>query len=161
MKFINRHGIRDLVFVVAGGNWKNFSNSILANISTIEGIEESLFPTGYIDSCDLAALYSNAECFVYLSLYEGFGLPPLEAMQCGTPVITSNVSSLPEVVGNAGLMVNPKNDEELIQAYERMYFDKNLKKELSSNGLNRATQFSWEKCANQIVQTFYKSLKEE
>ena len=82
-------------------------------------------------------------------------------MQCGTPVITSNVSSLPEVVGDAGLMIDPQDDEAIIHAYERMYFDKTLRDELSAKGLERAKQFSWKKCSDQIVDTFIKSLKEE
>ena len=161
IKFIKRHTIDDLIFVVAGGHWKEFSNSILSHISEIEGSDKLIIPTGYIDNCDLAALYSNAECFVYPSIYEGFGLPPLEAMQCGTPVITSNVSSLPEVVGDAGLMIDPQDDEAIINAYESIYFDKTLKKDLSARGLERAKLFSWKKCTDQMVDTFIKSLKEE
>ena len=161
IEFIRRHAIDDLIFVVAGGKWKEFSDSILSQISEIKGSDKFIIPTGYIDNCDLAVLYSNAECFVYPSLYEGFGLPPLEAMQCGTPVITSNVSSLPEVVGDAGLMVDPKDDEAMIHAYERIYFDKTLRDELSAKGQERAKQFSWKKSSDQIVDTFIKSLKEE
>lgn len=70
---------------------------------------------------NLAALYSGAEMFVYPSIYEGFGMPVLEAMQCGCPVITSNVSSLPEVIGSAGIQINPENNSELIEAYEKVF----------------------------------------
>jgi len=72
--------------------------------------------TGYVPDDDLAPLYSAAEAFIYLSRYEGFGLPPLEAMQCGTPVITSNTSSLPEVVGDAGILLNPADHDAICQA---------------------------------------------
>ena len=103
-------------------------------------------------------LYINAECFVYPSLYEGFGLPPLEAMQCGTPVITANITSLPEVVGDAGIMINPYNDSELLEAYSKMYFNEKLRNELSKKGIERAKQFSWSKCTNIMINQFYKDL---
>ena len=73
-------------------------------------------------------------------------------MQCGCPVITSNISSLPEVIGDCGIQINPKSNEELISAYEKMYFDDNFRKECSLKGLERAKQFSWEKCALELLE---------
>ena len=90
--------------------------------------------------------------FVYPSLYEGFGLPVLEAMQCGCPVITSNVSSLPEVVGDASIQINPISDAEMIFAYEKMYFDADFREECKLKGLERAKLFSWEKCASELLE---------
>ena len=89
--------------------------------------------------------------FIYPSLYEGFGLPVLEAMKCGCPVITSNVSSLPEVIGQAGIQIDPKNDEELIKAYEKMYYDSFFRELCIERGLIRAKNFSWEKCASELL----------
>ena len=104
----------------------------------------------------MPALYSGAEWFTYTSMYEGFGLPPLEAMSCGCPVITSNNSSLPEVVGDAGIMIDYDSDEQHIQAYERYYFDKNLRNEYAQKGIERAKQFSWQKCTNKILDVINK-----
>ncbi|MDR2642452.1 MAG: glycosyltransferase family 4 protein, partial [Planctomycetaceae bacterium] len=82
-----------------------------------KNVKEKIIFTGYVDDDDLPLLYSGATCFCYMSIYEGFGLPPLEAMQCGTPVITSNTSSLPEVVGDAGIMLDPHDVEGLADAF--------------------------------------------
>lgn len=83
----------------------------------------------YVPQEDLPYLYSAARCLVYPSLYEGFGLPPLEAMACGCPVITSNTSSLPEVVGDAGVMINPHSIEEIAKAIDMVLSNENLRKE--------------------------------
>ena len=101
-------------------------------------------------------MYSGAEWFVYTSQYEGFGLPPLEAMSCGCPVITYNNSSLPEVVGDAGIMIDWDSDEQHIQAYEKYYYDENYRKEMALKGLERSKLFSWEKCANQMIEVMTK-----
>jgi glycosyltransferase involved in cell wall biosynthesis len=103
--------------------------------------------TGYVDDADLPALYSAAQAFVYPSLYEGFGLPPLEAMACGAPVITSNVTSLPEVVGDAGLTHAPEDARELTRTMARLLSDLNLRAHFKRAGLERARQFSWERAA--------------
>ena len=152
--FIKNNNITDLVFVLAGGHWAQFSAEISKAISDFDNQNSIIIQTGYVDEEDLSPLYSNAECFVYVSKYEGFGLPPLEAMQCGTPVITSNVASLPEVVGDAGIMVNPYDDSALIKAYESIYSDVDLRKELSKKGIERAKQFSWKKCVDTMVEKF-------
>ena len=101
----------------------------------------------------MAALYSGAEWFVYTSQYEGFGLPPLEAMKCGCPVITSNNSSLPEVVGDAGIMIDWDSDEQHIAAYEKYYMDKKYRDEMAKKGLEHAKIFSWEKTVDIIIKT--------
>ena len=106
---------------------------------------------GYVDDDDLPKLYSNALFFIFPSKYEGFGLPVLEAMACGCPTITSNTSSLPEVIGETGIQVNPNNDEEMVQAYERMYFDNIYRALCSERGLERAKMFSWKICAKNIL----------
>ncbi|MFA4880399.1 MAG: glycosyltransferase family 1 protein [Candidatus Doudnabacteria bacterium] len=106
---------------------------------------------GYIERRDLIALYHLATVFVYPSLYEGFGLPPLEAMACGIPVITSNISSLPEVAGQAALLVNPKDVAEIAGMLERILTDQELRVRLARLGRERAKKFSWEKTAREIL----------
>jgi glycosyltransferase involved in cell wall biosynthesis len=113
-------------------------------------VKERIIFTGYVDDIDLSFLYNGASCFCYMSLYEGFGLPPLEAMQSGTPVITSNTSSLPEVVGDAGIMLDPHDVEGLADAMYRVISDENLRKEMIAKGLEQAKKFSWENCVNII-----------
>ena len=98
---------------------------------------------GFVPDRTLAALYRLAAVFVFPSLYEGFGLPPLEAMASGTPVITSNVSSLPEVVGDAALMIDPYEPDAIADAMRRVLTDEGLRADLRRRGLARAREFSW------------------
>jgi glycosyltransferase involved in cell wall biosynthesis len=127
--------------------------------STFELIEKlnlqnDVIFTGYVPDEDLPGLYNAADLFVYPSLYEGFGLPPLEAMQCGTPVITSNTSSLPEVVGDAGIMINPYDVDELANKMYEVLTNEDLGNELSKQGIERAKLFSWKKCAEEHLKVY-------
>jgi len=106
---------------------------------------------GYVPDSDLLSLYAQADVFVYPSLYEGFGLPVLEAMACGCPVITSNVSSLPEVVGEAALLVDPYDVDALAQAMLTVLEDDELKKEMSKKGIAQAQNFSWQKASDELL----------
>ena len=151
IQFIKKNNIDDMVFVLGGGQWDAFIPKLDAEIEGLGEYKDKIIKAGYVDDEDLPALYSAAEWFVYTSMYEGFGLPPLEAMSCGCPVITSNNSSLPEVVGDAGIMIDWDSDEQHIEAYEKYYFYKDLKESNSQKGLDRAKQFSWEKCVNEMV----------
>jgi glycosyltransferase involved in cell wall biosynthesis len=119
--------------------------------TTIAGLrlENEVIFLHYVPHDDLPAIYNAAELFVYPSLYEGFGLPPLEAMQCGVPVITSNTSSLPEIVGENGAMVSPYDVQGLVDLMSALLIDPHLREENIRNGLSRAKMFSWEKCAQQ------------
>ena len=110
--------------------------------------------TGYVSDEDLPALYNAADLFVYPSIYEGFGLPPLEAMACGTPVITSNTSSLPEVVGDAGIMIDPCNVDGLADAMYEVLTKAGLRANMIKKGLERAEMFSWEKCARETLEVY-------
>lgn len=110
--------------------------------------------TGYLPHDDLPALYSAAEAFVFPSLYEGFGLPPLEAMACGAPTITSNVSSLPEVVADAALTVDPYDVGALAAAIERVLGDARLRDELRRRGFARAAQFTWGRAARETLDVY-------
>ncbi|MDT7602660.1 MAG: hypothetical protein QOF61_657 [Acidobacteriota bacterium] len=118
------------------------------------GVRADVIFTGYAPEADLPALYSGALCFVYPSVYEGFGLPPLEAMRCGTAVVAGNRTSLPEVVGDAGLLVNPFDVEEIAAAIARLIDDKDLRATLSERGLARATQFDWRETARLTLEVY-------
>ncbi|MCM1003746.1 MAG: glycosyltransferase family 4 protein [Candidatus Gastranaerophilales bacterium] len=148
--FIEKHNINDLKLVLGGGVWKKFEKELDAILNKYD--QSKIILTGYIKEKELRNYFSNALCFIYPSLYEGFGLPVLEAMQCGCPVITSNVSSLPEVIGNAGIQINPESDKEMIEAYEKMYFDNDFRETCSKKGLERAKDFSWENCASELLE---------
>ena len=113
-------------------------------------IEDKILQIGYVDDEDLSALYSGAEMFLFMSLYEGFGMPVLEAMNCGLPVICSNCTSIPEVIGDCGIQVNPHSDEEMVSALEKMYFDREFRNSCVEKGIERAKLFTWEKCADII-----------
>ncbi len=108
---------------------------------------------GFLPDSDILSLYEQADVFVYPSLYEGFGLPVLEAMACGCPVIASNTSSLPEVVGDAGLLVDPYNVEELAQAMITVLGDDDLKREMSRKSIAQAQKFSWERAGDVWLST--------
>lgn len=103
---------------------------------------------------ELPLLYSSAQALVYTTLYEGFGLPILEAMACETPVITSNVSSMPEIAGNAAILVNPEKPEDIKKGINEALADSDLRKELIKKGLKRSKDFNWEKCAKETADVY-------
>jgi glycosyltransferase involved in cell wall biosynthesis len=115
------------------------------------GLTGNVVFTGYVTQEDLPALLSGARLFVFPSLYEGFGLPVLEAMACGTPVVCSNAASLPEVAGGAALLVDPLDVEGLAAALERVLGDEELRARLTQRGFEQARRFSWEKCARETL----------
>lgn len=123
------------------------------------GVRDKTMLTGYVPEADLPALYSGALCFVYPSYFEGFGLPPLEAMACGAPIVTGNLTSLPEVVGGAGLTVNPFDEEEIASALEKLIDDENLRAHLRRIGIERAARFSWQETAR-LTQEVYEQAAE-
>ena len=117
-------------------------------------LENQVIFTGYVDESDAAPLLCGARMFVFPSLYEGFGIPPLEAMACGTPVIVSDCASLPEVVGDAGLLVPPTDIEKLAESMNRLLKDDQLHAALREVGLKRAGQFTWKASAKKLVQIY-------
>lgn len=119
-----------------------------------QGFASDVIVTGYASNEDLPTLYRSAVALVYPSLFEGFGLPPLEAMACGTPVITSNSSSLPEVVGSAALLVNPYEEDELAQAMWKVANDATLRSQLREAGIQQAKQFTWMAAANKTLAVY-------
>jgi glycosyltransferase involved in cell wall biosynthesis len=123
------------------------------------GLHAAVQFTGPVPAEDLPALYNAADLFVYPSLYEGFGLPPLEAMACGTPVVTSNVSSLPEVVGDAALLVDPHDECALTEAMARALSDTELRQDMRARGLERARHFSWERSARETLAVYEEAME--
>jgi glycosyltransferase involved in cell wall biosynthesis len=137
---------RPRLVICGGGGWKNEEVYRMVDELNLGDLVRFL---GYVVDEDLPALYSAAECFLYPSIYEGFGLPPLESMACGTPVITSNASSLPEVVGDGGLMHNPTDHRELAGMMARMLGEKDYREHFRRVGLQRSAQFSWDRAAGE------------
>lgn len=134
----------DVVLALAGA--KGWGDVGIERLVERLGLAGRVRLVGYVPEDELAGLYSGAQALVYPSLYEGFGLPPLEAMQCGCPVVTSNTSSLPEVVGDAGLLVDPTSVHGLAEAIERILEDEALRDRLRTAGRERAKQFTWKRC---------------
>jgi glycosyltransferase involved in cell wall biosynthesis len=145
--------------VLAGApTWKY---EAIYRVVTHLGLSADVIFTGYVATDDVPALYRQADLFVFPSLYEGFGRPPLEAMACGTPVVTSNVSSLPEVVGDAALTVDPHDVDGLAMAIERALVDAPLRAELRSRGLERTAGFTWEHAAREMVAVYQRAWERE
>jgi glycosyltransferase involved in cell wall biosynthesis len=144
------------LLLVGGKGW--LYDEVFARVEALSLSAEVQF-VGYVPGEELPWWYNAADLFVYPSVYEGFGLPPLEAMACGTPVITSNVSSLPEVVGDAGLLVNPDDTEELAAAMNRVLSDADLAQEMQVTGLAQARTFSWQTAASQTTDTYRRALE--
>ena len=118
------------------------------------GIKNSVVLTGYVPEADLPALYTGALCFVYPSYFEGFGLPPLEAMKCGAPVVVGNRTSLPEVVGDAALAVDPFDIDAIAKAIKLLMDDSQLRAELSVKGQKRAAAFDWRETARRTLMVY-------
>jgi len=129
----------------------------LINSLNLDG--EVIF-TEAVSEEDLRAYYSNAECFVLLSLYEGLGFPPLEAMACGCPVITPDSSSLPEVVGEVAIKIPPHNTEKLTGALREVLTNRQLRESLIAKGTGQAAKFSWEQTAEKTLEV-YKEVEEQ
>lgn len=150
---VAREGCDDLSLVVAGPSGSGFAGVERA-VAEARARGARVVMTGFVPDEELAALYSGALGFVFPSLHEGFGIPPLEAMQCGTPVIASNRSSIPEVVGDAGLIVDPEDVEALCHAMYRLYHDAPLREVLRARSLARAAHFSWDRTAAETLAAY-------
>jgi glycosyltransferase involved in cell wall biosynthesis len=142
----------DLKLVIGGGKgW--LYDDIFAEVKRLKLEASVLFP-GFVQDDDLPALYSAAELLAYPSLYEGFGLPVLEAMACGTPVVTSTTSSLPEVGGEAALLVEPTDMEAIAHALSRLLGDTDLRQMLIAKGFEQARRFTWQGAALQLIEIY-------
>ena len=140
----------DLVIVGRSG-WS--SGAVFSQVEAL-GLNQRVRFTGYVDQHDLPLVYNLASLFVYPTRYEGFGLPVLEALACGTPVITTNASSLPEIVGDAGILIPPDDAGALLKAMHRVLEDPELMADLSARGMKRAKGFTWERTALQTRQVY-------
>jgi glycosyltransferase involved in cell wall biosynthesis len=135
------------VVLAGGGNSRVFSGSGAAGV-------EQLRTAGYVTDAELRTLYQHAGCLVYPSLYEGFGLPPLEAMACGCPVIASRVASLPEVCGDAALYCDPEDPADIARAIRGVLHDDALRQDLRRRGLERSARFRWSRSAGSVLALF-------
>jgi glycosyltransferase involved in cell wall biosynthesis len=141
-----------LGLVIAGGKgW--LYGEFFERLRTL-GLEKTVILTGYVPEADLPALLNSAEVFAFPSSFEGFGLPPLEAMACGVPVVCSNATSLPEVVGEAGLLVPPDDAASWTEALGRLLDDAELRGELRARGLARARLYTWEAAAQKTLAVY-------
>lgn len=144
-----------LVKVGPPGRSKGFRRKLIRQIEDL-GLRDEVIIVDYVPKAELPNYYSSAAALVYPSLYEGFGFPPLEAMACGCPVITSNTSSLPEIVGDAAIMVNPYDVDELAKAIAEVLTDSRLREQLVEKGLAQAKRFSWQKATEETMGVYKK-----
>ena len=142
--------------LVGGEGW---NNQELVKIIHDLNLKEKVALPGYVPEEDLPYFYNQAKVFVYPSLYEGFGLPVLEALSCGAPVITSNVSSMPEVAGKAAILINPYKEEEIASALRKVLASEKLQESLSRKGIVQAKKFSWRRTAEETLKVFQKVAK--
>ena len=125
------------------------------------GVSEAVRLTGYVRQEDLPALYAGATIFLFPSLYEGYGMPILEAMACGTPVLTSNVTSLPEVAGDAAVLVDPLDVESICQGILQLMEEPQLRDQYIRKGLERVKEFTWERTARETLAVYKKTLADD
>ncbi len=144
--------------LVLAGPWGWSMNGFHQQIEAL-GLRDAVQMLGYIPAEDLPGLYSLATVFVFPSLYEGFGLPPLEAMACGTPVLSSKNSSLAEICGDAAYLIDPRDEENLIEGLQRVLADSDLRQEMGEFGRKRAREFSWERAARETTAVYDKVLQ--
>ncbi len=152
-----RPDLKHKLVIVGKKAWK--SSPILDFVNRSRWSDDIIL-TDYVPGADLPALYANADIFVYPSIYEGFGLPPLESMACGTPVIVSETASLPEVVGNAGIKVNPFDIEALAAAMGAVLLEPKLAEWYGRAGIERAGKFTWDDCARKTMRVYEDVIRE-
>jgi glycosyltransferase involved in cell wall biosynthesis len=149
-----QHPARDKYELVVTGVKRYRYEEVFQKVKELH-LQNVVIFTGRVTREELPVLYSGAEVFVFPSLFEGFGMPPLEAMACGTPVIASNLTSIPEVVGDAALLVNPRNPDEITQAMVTILSDSRLKETLRQDGFKRTRMFSWEKTTKETLRLYH------
>lgn len=153
---LRQRGVRTHALVLAGSKGWRYE-SVFAGIDK-SGAAESIIMPGYVPRDELSMWYSAADAFIYPSLYEGFGLPVLEAMACGAPTITSNVSSLPEVAGDACLLVEPEDVDDIADALQRVLTDAGLRRDMAQRGMAQAATFTRDKMARATLSVYNRTL---
>jgi len=148
---LKKKGLPHSLVIVGAIGWKY--KEIFQLVDSLD-LHRSIIFTGFVELNDLVTIYNCAEIFVYPSLYEGFGLPPLEAMSCGTPVVTSNTSSIPEVVGDAALLIDPYSIDSIVEGVNKVINDEELRSTLREKGLKRVLEFNWKKTAEITSRTY-------
>jgi glycosyltransferase involved in cell wall biosynthesis len=148
----------DAPYLVIAGAQGWYYDAVLSLVHSL-GVAERVIFLGYVPREDLPLLYNSADMFVYPSLFEGFGLPVLEAMACGVPVITSNVSSLPEVAGEAAVLIDPTDTDELRESLLSLWRDSDQRRNLAARGKKQASHFTWERAAEQTVSIYERAMK--
>lgn len=138
--------------IIAGG--KGWMNGPVRMAYDASPVRDRIYFAGYLPDDQLAAAYAGADIFAYPSLHEGYGLPPLEAMACGTPVLTSNVTSIPEVVGDAALLVDPRETAQIADGLASLMRNRMLREDLAEAGVSRARQFSWSDVATRMIEVY-------
>ncbi len=149
------HAGGSIPFLVIAGYKDWYFESLWEVVRTLRAEDAIIFP-GVVDGADLPSLYSGAELFVFPSLAEGFGIPIIEAMACGTPVVASNTTSIPEIAADAALLVDPMDTDALVAAIQTALSDSDLRQALVEKGLRRAQQFSWERTAFETLDVYRK-----
>jgi len=148
---LRKSGVRHPLVLVGRRGWKY--DDVFRTLEALRLGNDVVF-TNHVPEGDLPALYCGARVFVYPSIYEGFGLPVLEAMACGTPVVTSNISSMPEVAGDAALLIEPRDHEQMASAIESVLVDEGLRQSLRERGLKRASVYTWDKTARETLKVY-------
>ncbi len=147
-----RQTAADVLLVLAGR--RTYAPELIDQTLEKLGIREQVIELGYVAPSDMPSLYSGADVFLFATLWEGFGIPVLESMACATPVITSRVSCLPEIVGDAAILVDPTSVDQIAEAIGRLHRDPTLRQTLVERGLKRASQFTWQRCAQQTLAAY-------
>jgi len=155
---VAKKGIKENLLIVGKKGW--YYEGLFQLVKDLN-LDKRVIFTGYAEDEDIPVLYSGATALTFPSMYEGFGFPPLEAMACGTPVISSNTSSLPEVVGEAGILLSPKDEQLWVRNMSKIATNSKLAFKLSQKGLLQAKKFSWEKTARETIQVYKELLNEK
>jgi len=153
---LRKMGIKHKLLIFGRGEKKSDLFSLIENLN----LKKEIIFSSYIPTKELVELYNGASLFLHLVSFEGFGLTPLEAMACGCPVIASNVGSLPEVVGEAGILVDPNNTKEWVEKIYYILTHEDFRQELIQKGLEQAKKFSWEKAAKETIKVYEEVLNE-
>ena len=143
---------------VIGGDLNIYKSRILYLIKRY-GLEEDVMLTGWLNDEEMLYLYNGAKAFIFPSFHESFGFPILEAMACGTPVITSNTYSAPEIAGKAGIYVNPYDVNSISATIEKVISDEHFRNKKSKESIKQAAKFSWEKCARETLKVYKKAVE--